>query len=140
MMRALRRLTLCATCLLVTCWLALASEQEPTSPEPSIGLPTRERLISLLGSSDLYSGSEIADWLVDDLFPLEVVPAIKVAFHQTAESAAAEAVKPVLVELAGVTAEKAVVVRQLGTSRILVVVVGAGAFLLGWLLGRLVPG
>ena len=106
MRRVLLRLLIWPMILLRTCSPLPAEQPEPTLPAPSIGLPTVERLVSLLGSSELYSGSEIADWLVNDLFPLEVEPAVRVAFRQVAEQAGAEAVKPVLVELAGVTAER----------------------------------
>ena len=140
MRRALLRLTIWPMILLATCSPLPAEQPAPTLPALSIGLPTRERLISLLGSSDLYSGSEIADWLVNDLFPLEVAPAVRAAFHQVAETAAAEAVRPVLVEFAGARAERDAAKARLVPLRwvaILGPVIAAG---LGWLLGRLVPG
>jgi hypothetical protein len=128
-------------CLLLMCSLLPAESPAPTSPEPSIGLPTRERLTSLLGSTEQYSGSEIADWLVNDLFPLEVVPATREAFRQVAEQAAAEAVKPLLIELAGVRAERDAIARQLVPLRIAAMVGPPAALLLGVLLGLLLhPG
>jgi hypothetical protein len=117
MRRGLLRLAIWPMILLKTCSPLPAEQQAPTSPGPSIGLPTLERLISLLGSSDLYSDSEIAEWLVSDLFPLEVEPAVR----------AAEAIKPVLVELAGVKAERDSYERTARTGRL----VG----LLGWVFG-----
>jgi hypothetical protein len=105
--RGMLRLTLCATCLLLTCWLAQASEPGPISVGLSPLKLTREEIVSILGSEELYKGSEIAMWLAE-----KVLPEARAEIKATAEQAAADALKPVLAELAGQKARAEILVAQ----------------------------
>jgi len=114
------------TCLLLMCSLAQAMSPEPTSPEPSMLRLSEAEIASMLGPEELYSGSEIAMWLVTDL-----LPEMRAEIAETSKASAAEAVKPLLVEIAGVRAELAET-RKAAGGRLFLVGVLAGV--LGWLL------
>lgn len=107
------RLLWCVTCLLLLCWTAQASEPEPTSRELLTKPLTAEEIASMLGPEDLYSGSELGTWLAEDLLPMA-----RTVVRETAEEAAAAAVRPLLAELAGVTAERDQLVLSRGVWRL----------------------
>lgn len=119
------RLTLCAICLLVTCSLGLASERAPTSPAPSMLKLTEAEIVSMLGPEGSYSVPEIATIV------LELQVEARAEIRRTSEEAAAAGVRPVLVELAGVTAERDAYRSQLRTWRTVAVIAGVLAFAAG---------
>jgi hypothetical protein len=118
------RLILCATCLLLTCWLAQASEPERTSPEPSTGLSPLAELASQIGPGP-YSRDQVVALLL----------AADEEIKATAEQAAAEAVKPLLVELAGSRAETAAARRAIRPWRWAAIIGVPAAALIGSLIG-----
>jgi hypothetical protein len=95
-----RKLLLSTVLLLLTCSLARASEPEPTSPEPSLLHLTEAEIVSILGPEESYSVPEIATIV------LELQAEAREEIRLSAEEAAAKAVAPVLVDLAGITAER----------------------------------
>lgn len=94
------RLLLCVTCLLLLSWTVRASEPAPTSPEPSWTQLTEGEIAEMLLSEAPYNAQETASLIVAALVADRQVQ------QETAVDAAAAAVAPVLVELAGVTAER----------------------------------
>ena len=118
------------TCLLLTCSLAQAMSPEPTSPEPSMLRLSEAEIASMLGPEELYSGSEIAMWLVTDL-----LPEMRAEIAETSKASAAEAARPLLVEIAGLTAERDSALQALAVARGRVFIVGVVAATAGVLLG-----
>jgi len=89
-------------------------------------------IASMLGPEELYSGSEIAMWLVTDL-----LPEMRAEIAETSKASAAEAVKPLLVEIAGVRAELAETRKAAGGRLFLAMVLAALAgALVGAILAR----
>jgi hypothetical protein len=99
----MRKLVFLLALVVVTCSPVLAQSAGPISPGPSPSKLTEAEIVSILGSDLLYKGSDIAQWLATDL-----LPEVREEIRTTSEAAAAEAVKPVLVALAGARAEVAV--------------------------------
>ena len=97
---------------LATCCQQPLPAQESTSLEPSVLHLTQGEIASMLGSEEQYSGSEIATWLVGVL-----QPEVREEIRATAEQAAAVTARPLLVDIAGLRAERAVLVRQRNVSR-----------------------
>ena len=118
MQRGSVRLAWCVTCLLVTSWTARASEPVPTSPESSMLHLTEAEIVSILGPEEHYSVPEIATLVV------ELQTEARAEIQATAVEAAAEAARPLLAELAAVTAERDLLVHSRAVWR----VVGLGAF------------
>ena len=119
-------------CLLLTCSLALAMSPELMSTEPSMLRLGEAEIASMLGPEELYSGSEIAMWLVTDL-----LPEMRAEIAETSKASAAEAVKPLLVEIAGVRAELAETRKAAGGRLFLAMVLAALAgALVGAILAR----
>ena len=119
-------------CLLLTCWTAPASAPEATLLEPSVLRLSEAEIASMLGPEELYSGSEIAMWLVTDL-----LPEMRAEIAETSKASAAEAVKPLLVEIAGVRAELAETRKAAGGRLFLAMVLAALAgALVGAILAR----
>ena len=115
-----------AAYLMLMCLTVQAMSPELTSAEPSMLRLSEAEIASMLGPEELYSGSEIATWLARDL-----LPEMRAEIAETSRASAAEAVKPLLVEIAGVRAELAET-RKAAGGRLFLVGVLAGV--LGWLL------
>ena len=107
---------------LATCCQQPLPAQESTSLEPSVLHLTQGEIASMLGSEEQYSGSEIATWLVGVL-----QPEVREEIRATAEQAAAVAVRPLLVDIAGLKAERSVLVRQRNTGWCLAVAAALAA-------------
>jgi len=100
MPRGQRRLLLWLPLLLLTCSPLPAQLPEPTSPEPSPLHLTEAEIVSILGPGECYSAPEIATIV------LELQAEARAEIAATSAEAAAEAARPLLVELAGVRAER----------------------------------
>lgn len=120
MLRGRRKRTWCAIFLMLLCSIARASEPELTSPEPSMLQLTEAEIEAVFVSGQPYSAREIA------LIVSELQAEHRAELQTTATDAAAEALRPVLVELGGVTAERDAAViqrdaalRSIGTAKAL---------------------
>jgi len=128
-----------AAYLMLMCLTVQAMSPELTSAEPSMLRLSEAEIASMLGPEELYSGSEIAMWLVTDL-----LPEIRAEIAETSRASAAEAVKPLLVEIAGLTAERDSALRGLAVARgrvfgaavVSAVVAGVCGLILGLILAR----
>ena len=98
--RVLRSAMLWLVCLLGTCWPLPASAPDPTSPEPSLLRLTEGEIVSMFEPDQPYSARELA-YVV-----LELQAEARAEIRTTSEQAAADAVVPVLVQLAGARAER----------------------------------
>jgi len=96
----MRKLLGLVALLLWTCSPLPAQLPEPTSPEPSLLHLTEAEIVSILGPGECYSAPEIATIVV------ELQAEARAEIAATSAEAAAEAARPLLVELAGVRAER----------------------------------
>jgi hypothetical protein len=119
--------------LLGTCWLLPASAPESTSPEPSLLRLTEGEIVSMFEPDQPYSARELA-YVV-----LELQVEARAEIRATSEQAAAEAVRPVLVELAGARAERDEARTRLRTARVGFLFAGVVGIIVG-VLGSLLAG
>lgn len=130
-----KSVTLSLICLLVTCWTAPALQLARISEEPSSGSPLMprsecERLLSELEETAIEAVTQLETEYDERLQKLG--DEHEAILRQATEKAAAEAVKPLLVELAGSRAE----VQALRVSRLRTgVIAGAIGLVVGALLG-----
>ena len=119
----------CWTLLLMLTWL-LVSTTLATSSEPSQPAPTRSEIASLLEDLATVIESQASELATLRAERVTWLDDCETAIRTTAETAVAEAVRPLLADIAGYQAVEAVVSRRRWIERgIAVVIVVASYFL-----------
>jgi len=125
----------CWTLLLMLTWL-LVSTTLATSSEPSQPAPTRSEIASLLEDLATVIESQASELATLRAERVTWLDDCETAIRTTAETAVAEAVRPLLADIAGYQAVEAVVSRRRWIERGIAVVIVVASYFLARVLPR----